>query len=263
MGKAFEPFVAGTHDGLGLRGLAALVTGGASGIGLATARMLASLGADVAVIDIAAGGPREFAYSQADIADDAAARAAVAELGDRVTGLGRIDIVVNNAAMAAAGSIEDNDDAQWLHVLDVNVVGLVRVTRAALPALRRSRAASIVNTCSISAVVGVQQRALYSATKGAVLALTRATAADLYADGIRVNAVVPGLVDTPWIDRQLAEISDPGEREAARIARAGGGRFATADEVAAAICYLASPAAAATTGSALPIDGGSASVRRS
>src|SRR6516225_1965248 len=156
-----------------LSGLAAVVTGGGSGIGLATARLLAARGANVAVLDLEPG--TEFVSLRADVADDASVRTAIDAAARR---LGGIDILVNNAGIGAIGTVADNPDDQWHRVFDVNVVGMVRVTRAALPYLRASRHAAIVNTCSIAATAGLPQRALYSATKGAVLSLTLAMAAD-------------------------------------------------------------------------------------
>jgi NAD(P)-dependent dehydrogenase (short-subunit alcohol dehydrogenase family) len=175
--------------------------------------------------------------------------------------LGGIDIVVNNAGIGAIGTVADNPDEQWHHVFDVNVVGIVRVTRAALPHLRRSAHAAVVNTCSIVATAGLPQRALYSATKGAVLSLTLAMAADHLPEGIRVNCVNPGTADTPWIGRLLAQAEDPAAERAALEARQPMGRLVSAEEVAAGIAYLASPAAAAVTGTALAIDGGMAGLR--
>jgi NAD(P)-dependent dehydrogenase (short-subunit alcohol dehydrogenase family) len=239
-----------------LTGLRALVTGGASGIGLATARHLNKEGARVAILDrvLPNDGQRGHLTSIcADITDNAAVQATV---GQAISLLGGLDILVNNAGIGAQGGVEDNPDDEWRHVLDVNVVGLVRVTRAALPALRASTSAAIVNTCSIAATAGLPQRVLYSASKGAVLALTRAMAADLLADGIRVNAVNPGTADTPWIGRLLAKADDPVAERAALEARQPQGRLVTADEVAAAIGYLVSPAAGSVTGTALAVDGG-------
>jgi 2-keto-3-deoxy-L-fuconate dehydrogenase len=240
-----------------LTGLRALVTGGASGIGLATACHLNAGGARVAILDRALpaddGELGDMASVCADITDDAAVRAAV---GQAITLLGGLDILVNNAGIGAQGGVEDNPDDEWRDVLDVNVVGLIRVTRAALPALRASASAAIVNTSSIAATAGLPQRVLYSASKGAVLALTRAMAADLLADGIRVNAVNPGTADTPWIGRLLATADDPVAERAALEARQPHGRLVRADEVAAAIGYLASPAAGSVTGTALAVDGG-------
>jgi len=232
-------------------GLRALVTGGASGIGLAVAQRMADSGAAVAVLDRADAGP--LTYVRADITDDAAVRSAVAQAIDT---LGGLDILVNNAGIGAQGGVEANDDDEWHRVLDVNVVGLVRVTRACLPALRRSQHAAIVNTCSIAATAGLPARALYSASKGAVLSLTLALAADLLPDGIRVNAVNPGTADTPWVGRLLEAADDPSAERAALEARQPHGRLVSADEVAAAIAYLASPSAGSTTGTWLAVDGG-------
>jgi NAD(P)-dependent dehydrogenase (short-subunit alcohol dehydrogenase family) len=146
-------------------------------------------------------------------------------------------------------------------VLDVNVISMARVTAAALSHLRRSPNASVVNTCSVVALVGVKQRALYAASKGAVLALTLAMAADHVADGIRVNAVAPGTADTPWVGRLLDQAEDPAEAAEALRKRQPMGRLVSADEVANAIVYLASPAAASTTGTILSVDGGMAGLR--
>jgi len=239
-----------------LSGLAAVVTGGGSGIGLATARLLDSQGARVAVLDVNPG--EEFLALQADVTDDASVRLAITTAAER---LGGIDILVNNAGIGAIGTVADNPDVQWHQVFDVNVVGIVRVTRAALPYLRRSANAAIVNTCSITATAGLPQRALYSATKGAVLSLTLAMAADHVHEGIRVNCVNPGTADTPWIGRLLDQADDPAAERAALQARQPIGRLVSADEVAAGIAYLASPAAASVTGTALAIDGGMAGLR--
>jgi NAD(P)-dependent dehydrogenase (short-subunit alcohol dehydrogenase family) len=254
-----------TPNSSDLSGLTALVTGGASGIGLATARLMAARGAGVAILD------REIPDSsknaglhpvRADVTDDGAVRLAVAAAAEA---LGGLDILVNNAGIGAAGTVEDNDDAQWHHVLDVNVLGIVRTTRAALPALRAAAArrgqAAIVNTCSVAGVAGLPQRALYSASKGAVYALTLAMAADHVREHIRVTCVTPGTVDTPWVGRLLDAAPDPEAERAALQARQPMGRLVTPEEVAAAIAYLASPLASAITGVALPVDGGMQGLR--
>jgi 2-keto-3-deoxy-L-fuconate dehydrogenase len=237
-----------------LTGLRALVTGGASGIGLAAAQALAAGGAEVAVLDLAPGDlPAGLHGYQADVTDDVSVRAATDAAADA---LGGIDILVNNAGIGAIGTVEDNDDEQWQRVLDVNVLGMVRATRAALPYLRRSERAAVVNIGSIAATAGLPQRALYSASKGAVLALTLAMAADHIREGIRVNCVNPGTADTPWVGRLLDQADDPAAERGALAARQPLGRLVSADEVAAAIIYLASPAAASVTGTVLAVDGG-------
>src|SRR3954453_1788657 len=167
----------------------ALVTGGASGIGAAVASMLREAGEDVVTLDRAGGD------IVVDVTDDSVEHA-VAEAASRMGGL---DIVVNNAGVGAQGTVEENDLDEWRRVFDVNVLGMVRVARAALPFLREAGGGAIVNTCSVAATAGIPNRALYSATKGAVMSLTLAMAADHVGDGIRVNAVAPGTADTPWI----------------------------------------------------------------
>jgi NAD(P)-dependent dehydrogenase (short-subunit alcohol dehydrogenase family) len=242
-----------------LTGLKAVVTGGAAGIGLATARALAAQGATVAVLDLRpAGVPQPLLGLEVDVSDDTSVRAA---MDTAATRLGGIDILVNNAGIGAQGTVEDNPDEQWHRVLDVNVLGMVRSTRAALPHLRRSAHAAVVNTCSIAATAGLPQRALYSASKGAVLSLTLAMAADHVREGIRVNCVNPGTTDTPWVARLLDAADDPEAERAALGARQPMGRLVSADEVAAAIVYLAGPSAASVTGTALAVDGGMQGLR--
>jgi NAD(P)-dependent dehydrogenase (short-subunit alcohol dehydrogenase family) len=235
-------------------GLVAVVTGGASGIGLATAKLLAGRGARVAALDLKPDGlPDDILGVEADVTDDAQVRAAIDTVVEQ---FGRLDVVVNNAGIGAIGDVAANDDAEWLRVLDVNVVGMTRVVRHALPHLRKSPAAAIVNTCSIAAWAGLPQRALYSASKGAVYALTLAMAADHVREGIRVNCVAPGTADTPWVGRLLDQAADPAAERAALEARQPTGRLVSADEVANAIAYLASPLSGATVGTVLAVDGG-------
>jgi len=234
----------------------AIVTGGGSGIGLATAELLRSRGARVIVLDRTVDADDD--AIAVDVTDAAAVEEAVAEAARR---LGGIDVVVNNAGIGAQGTIEANPDDEWHQVFDVNVLGMVRVARAALPYLRESDCAAIVNTCSVAATAGIPNRALYSASKGAVLSLTLAMAADHVAEGIRVNCVNPGTADTPWVGRLLEAADDPQAERAALEARQPIGRLVTAREVAEAIAYLASPDAASTTGTALVVDGGMQGLR--
>ncbi|MFD6424435.1 SDR family NAD(P)-dependent oxidoreductase [Streptomyces sp. NPDC060198] len=251
----------GTKD---FDGLSALVTGGASGIGAAVATLLLERGARVAVLDRDTAGAPEGTFAvRADVTDDAQVRAAV----DRAAAeFGGLHTLVSNAGIGSIGTVEDNADDEWTRVLDINVLGMVRTARHALPhlrtaALERPGAVSITQTCSIAATAGLPQRALYSASKGAVLSLTLAMAADHVREGVRVNCVNPGTADTPWIGRLLGQAGDPEAERTALNARQPLGRLVSADEVAAAIVYLASPAAASVTGTALAVDGGMQGLR--
>jgi NAD(P)-dependent dehydrogenase (short-subunit alcohol dehydrogenase family) len=235
-------------------GLTALVTGGTSGIGAATAQLLHERGGRVAIVGRRGpDGSSPYLEISADVTDRLAVRNAVAEVAKA---FGGIDILVNSAGISAVGDVTANNETEWLHVLDVNVVGIVRMSAAALPHLQQSAGGAIVNIGSIAATVGVRQRALYSASKGAVSALTRAMAADHLEDGIRVNAVLPGTTDTPWVARLLERSDDPGSAAAELRARQPIGRLVTAEEVAHAVAYLASPLSGSTTGTLLTVDGG-------
>jgi 2-keto-3-deoxy-L-fuconate dehydrogenase len=231
-------------------GLTAAVTGAGSGIGLATIKILADGGATVYGLDIAEGGISEFGtWLQCDVGDDASVGTAFAKID-------ALDILINSAAISAVGTVEDNPSEEWHKVMNVNVVGIVRTVRAALPLLRKSKAASITNVCSVAATAGIPKRALYSASKGAVLSLTMAMANDHIKDGVRVNCVNPGTADTPWVQRLLAQAADPAAERKALEARQPLGRLVTAEEVARALCYLASPLQGSTTGTSLVVDGG-------
>jgi 2-keto-3-deoxy-L-fuconate dehydrogenase len=245
-----------------LDGLRTLVTGASSGIGLAIARAFTLEGAKVAMLDRQQPPPDAVPAGalpiEADVTDDASVRDAVRRV---VEAWGGLDVVVNNAGIGAQGTVEASTDGEWQRVLDVNVVGTARVSRAAWPHLRASEHAAVVNTASIAATAGLPQRAVYSASKGAVLALTRAMAADGVPDGVRVNAVCPGTADTPWVQRLLDSAPDPVAERAALEARQPHGRLVGAEEVAQAVVYLVSPRAGSTTGTAIEVDGGMAGLR--
>ena len=239
-------------------GLVAIVTGSASGIGAATAQLLADRGARVAAFDSSPQPGSAYFAQQVDVTDTEQVERAVAAV---VAEFGGIDIVINNAGIGAAGDVAGNTDDEWLRVFDVNVFGVVRVSRAALPHLRESSSPAIVNTSSIVAAVGVPLRALYSSSKGAVATLTLAMAADHVQEGIRVNAVLPGTADTPWVSRLLADAEDAGVAADQLRRRQPMGRLVTAEEIANAIAYLASPCSSSTTGTLLRVDGGMGGIR--
>ena len=236
-------------------GLSAVVTGAGSGIGLATAKILKERGATVYGLDLSEGGMAGIAtWIQCDVGDDASVAKAF-------EGISKLDILINNAAISAVGTIEANSSEEWLKVMNVNVLGIVRTSKSALPLLRKSKAAAIVNTCSVAATAGIPKRAVYSASKGAVLSLTLAMANDHIVDGVRVNCVNPGTADTPWVQRLLAQAADPVAERKALEARQPLGRLVASEEVASAICYLASPLQGSTTGTSLTVDGGMQGLR--
>ena len=235
-------------------GLTAIVTGGASGIGNATALLLHSRGAKVAVLDLNIEGLADgLTGFVADVSSRESVDAAIAAVAEWAGG---IDIVINNAGISAIGTVEENSDAEWSRVFNINVFGVARVSAAAIPWLRKSEHASIVNVCSVAALNGLPSRAVYGSTKGAVLALTFSMATDYVREGIRVNCVSPGTADTPFVSGYLKKAADPIAERAALDARQPIGRMVTPEEIAFSIAYLASPLASSTTGTALDVDGG-------
>ncbi len=227
------------------------ITGGGAGIGKATAELFLDRGAAVSILDPsienAANGCNAYPGS---VTDDDAVRHAIEATAEKH---GRIDILVNNAGISFYGPVQKGSLLDWHHVLDVNLLGVVRCTRSALPHLRASSHGAIINIASCLARSGLANRALYSATKGAVESLTRAMAADLIAEGIRVNCVSPGTVDTGFV-RKLVEAA--GQSATEFSARQATGRMVSPDEVAHAIAYLARPGAHSTVGTVLAVDGG-------
>ncbi|MCV9996602.1 SDR family oxidoreductase [Paeniglutamicibacter sp. ZC-3] len=235
-------------------GLTAVVTGGASGIGRATAEELTARGASVAVLDL---NPEEAPVGATgflcDVGSTESVTTAIQAVVER---FGGIDILVNNAGIGAQGDVAANTDDEWDRVLNVNVKSIARLSRSALPHLRASKHAAIVNTSSIAATAGLPQRVLYAASKGAIQAMTLSMAADHVREGIRVNCVNPGTANTPWIVNLLGSEEDPEAERAALNSRQPHGRMVEPNEVAQAICYLASPRNGSTAGISLAVDGG-------
>jgi 2-keto-3-deoxy-L-fuconate dehydrogenase len=232
-------------------GRRALVTGAGSGIGAAVAGRLAAEGAELLLADAAADRVRDVAealgdavaWVDLDVRDEDAVRAATGDL----------DVLVNVAGIGSTTSAPDTPLAVWEDVFAVNARGTFLCCKHAIPGMVARGGGTIVNIGSVAGLVGLRNRAAYCASKGAVIALTRALAVDHVGDGVRVNVVCPGTVDSPWVQRL---VHDAGESLDALRARQPMGRLGTPEEVADAVLYLASDAAAFVTGSSLVIDGG-------
>jgi meso-butanediol dehydrogenase/(S,S)-butanediol dehydrogenase/diacetyl reductase len=236
-------------------GQMALVTGAASGIGAATARLLAAEGATVTLVDLPTSAGAEVAaslgghFTAADLAHPAAAEAMVAEALARH---GRLDILVNNAGIGSLAEVPDLDPALWRRVMAIDLDSVFHACRIAIPAMKKQGGGAIVTTASMSGIFADHGFAAYNAAKAAVINLTRAMAIDHGKDGIRVNAVCPGLVDTP-LAAPLAAIPGLWDRWTRDIPM---GRAARPEEIAEVIAFLASPAASYMTGSIVLVDGG-------
>ncbi len=240
-------------------GLTAIITGAGSGIGLEVAKGLKARGATVFGFDINEGDMASVAtFIKCDIGDAKSVTDAFAEFSKQSN---QLDILINNAGIGSLTTVEHETDEIWHKVLNVNVVGTARVSRAAIPLLRKSKSAAIVNTASIAATDGIPNRAAYSASKGAVLTLTLAMATDHIKDKIRVNAVNPATTDTPWVQRLLNQSADAAAARDALEARQPMGRLVSPAEIASAIIFLASPLQASVTGTTINIDGGMHSLR--
>lgn len=232
-----------------------VITGGTAGIGRACAEYFAERKARVTVLGRTAVDdmPSHVDVFQADVTSQDDLTAVMDRVAEKH---GHIDVLVNNAGVSFVGDVETGSLEEWTALWDVNVLGYVRATRAALPHLRRSPSPAIINMSSITAESGFRQRALYSATKGAIEAMTRAQAADLVAEGITVNAVRPGTVDTPFMADLAARSDDPEGRRQDYASRQPTGRMVSPEEVSLAVAYLAHPQNRSAVGTVVTIDGG-------
>ena len=227
------------------------ITGAASGIGFATATRLARDGWDVVAVDIA---PAPFDDAHVlDLRD-------VPAIAETFAAIGPVDALVNDAGIGVAGTVLDTTAEQWDGMLAVNLTAMFHTTRAVLPSMIERGSGSIVNLASVAGIVGVRNRAGYCATKGGVIAFTRAIAADHAHQGIRANAICPGTVATEWIGKILADAPDPDATRAAMEARQLDGRMGTPEEVAAGIAFLLSDDGRFVNGSAWVMDGGMTAV---
>ncbi len=249
---------------MGLRGRIAIVTGAGSGIGRASAVLFAKEGACVALVDRDHAGLQETlaaierAKGEAsvhvgDVGDLDFAQTAIGEI---VARRGRLDVLMTAAGFSCCGTVLSTDPADWDAVFRTNVGGTWLWSRAAVPEMQRQSSGSIITLASQLAVAGGRNNSAYIAAKGAIISLTRTMALDFATDGIRVNAIAPGAIDTPMLARSFARHADPDPvREASRNRHAMR-RFGRAEEVAEAALHLASDASSFTTGTVMVVDGG-------
>jgi NAD(P)-dependent dehydrogenase (short-subunit alcohol dehydrogenase family) len=244
-----------------LEGKRAVVTGAGAGIGRAIALRLASEGARVALADVDEEATRKVA-SEIDgetlvrRTDVTRAEEVEALVASSVEAWGGLDVMVNNAGVGVAATVVSTTEEDYERVMDVCVRGTLLGMKYAIPAIRDSGGGSVINMSSVAALVGITDRAVYSAAKGAILSMTRAAAIDHVGEGVRVSCIAPGTVDTPWIDRITSGYDDPAEARANMQARQPHSRFVTPEEIAAMAAYLASDEAASCIGACMIVDGG-------
>jgi NAD(P)-dependent dehydrogenase (short-subunit alcohol dehydrogenase family) len=244
-----------------LEGKRAIVTGAGAGIGRAIAIRFSNEGARVALADIdreAAGKVagelrKESLVHRTDVTREEDVKALISRVVEEWGGL---DVMVNNAGIGVAATAPDTSEEEWDRLMSVNLKGTFFGIKHAVVAMRQSGGGSIINMSSIAALVGIADRAAYCAAKGGILALTRAAAIDHVSEGIRVNCIAPGTVDTPWVERITSGYDDPQEARARMQARQPHGRLVTPEEIAAMAAYLASDEAGSAIGACMVVDGG-------
>jgi len=244
-----------------LSGKRSIVTGAGSGIGRAIALRFAAEGARVVISDVdgeaatsvAAEAGGETLVRKTDVTSTSEVETLVQT---SVEEWGGLDVMVNNAGIGVAGTTTVTTEEDYERVMDVCLRGTFLGMKHAIPAIRDSEGGSVINMSSVAALVGIADRAVYSAAKGAILAITRAAAIDHVEEGVRVNCIAPGTVDTPWIGRITAGYDDPEEARRNMQARQPHGRLVTPEEIAAMAAYLASDESASVIGACMVVDGG-------
>jgi len=242
----------------------AIITGAAAGIGAASAALFAKEGANVVAVDLNHQLlPQVFAQIEKvggqclSVAADVSRRNQVENVVHfAIEKFGRIDILFNNAGIVPTGMLETISEEEWDRAMAINVKSMYLFCHAVVPAMKAQGGGVIVNTASATVLRAVPDRACYTATKAAVVGLTKSMALDYVRDNIRVNCLCPGTIDTPSLTQRLAAFPDPAQARENFIARQPMGRFGTAEEIAQAALYLVSPAAEFVTGVAFAIDGG-------
>ncbi|GAC1327349.1 MAG: SDR family oxidoreductase [Beijerinckiaceae bacterium] len=238
-----------------------IITGGGSGIGRAACHVFAREGAVVVVADRSVPAANEVATAaghgavamEVDVADSASVKRMIDATAAR---FGRLDVLVNNAGYGITGDVTETDEAEWNKLMAVNVNGVFFGCKFAIPEMKAGGGGSIINTASVVAAVGIRDRAAYCASKGAVTALTRAMALDHVKDNIRVNAVSPGTIDSPYFQDMFAKSPRAAELRRELESRQAMNRLGQPEEIANGMLFLASDEASFMTGAVLTIDGG-------